>query len=387
MRRSLTALTLASLLLPLGGCDMIRGLFGLGFIVSGQVTFSSSARTTSGDLYIRLLSTVEANHTGTVLQERKSVYFWGDQQESFSFTGVQEGPCHVLAFIDTNANQAWDPGEPVGGYPTGAGSVPALTDVAGDREFTFTVWMNGAPVAGIPVSIVYNPLNPADTAVAQSIRTLLMTNLPETVPGVSGSMPLFTVTLVPEGSIPATYDAFYIMPGGADPVILTPGITMQGNDQWCHNIADQGRGVIAMGVGGSHFLETTTAWYPGWGYPDQKPEAIDWSSSWTWSADTVVVQNATMAWAGPVVSAAIPTTDAVSVALASSAIQTVEAHSPGGAPPVLGEWHAARVGDPEHFTVGRQGRYILFGFDGVPDRADTAHVFLANLVKLLSDMY
>ena len=116
MRRSLTALTLASLLLPLGGCDIVRGLFGLGFIVSGQVTFSSSARTMSGDLYIRLLSTVEADHTGTVVQERRSVYNWGDLQESFRFTGVQEGPCHVLAFIDANANRAWDPGEPVGGY-------------------------------------------------------------------------------------------------------------------------------------------------------------------------------------------------------------------------------------------------------------------------------
>ena len=94
-----------------------------------------------------------------------------------------------------------------------------------------------------------------------------------------------------------------------------------------------------------------------------------------------------MAWAGPVISSAIPTTDAVSVALASSAVQTVEAYSVGGMPPVGGEWHAARVSDPEHFTVGRQGRYILFGFDKVPDRADTAHVFLANLVKLLSDMY
>ena len=126
MKRTIAALLAApALLASLAGCDLLSGFLGLGYTVEGTITFSSSAQTASGTLYVRLLSTVGAAHTGTVARESSSTYGW-QAQESFRFAGVSEGSYHVLAFIDTDADAAWDPGEPVGGWPNDPGSVPAL---------------------------------------------------------------------------------------------------------------------------------------------------------------------------------------------------------------------------------------------------------------------
>ncbi len=387
MRRAFAALLAATAtLLSLAGCDLLSGFLGLGYTVEGTITFSSSAQTASGTLYVRLLSTVGAGHSGVVARETSSPYGW-QGEESFRFSGVPEGSYHVLAFIDTDADAAWDPGEPVGGWPNDPGSVPALAAVTGSTRVSFAVWMNGAPVAGQPVSIVYDSSSPTDTAIAQAIRTILRTNLPFTVPGVTGTMPRFDVTLVPESGIPSTFNPGYLMPGSADPVILTPGVTRHSDEQWCHNVANQGKGVLGMGAAGAWFFETANTFYGAWAYPDQRPTEIRYMNTWTAPSSSVVVRNPGTAWGVPLASPAIPLSDGATVAFSSASITTTEAYKAGGAPPTGGEWYASRVGDADHFPVGRQGRFVLFGFEAVPDKAETAHVLLVNLVKYLADTY
>ncbi len=388
MRRTFAALlAVSALLLPLAGCDLLSGFLGLGYTVEGTIAFSSSAQTASGTLYVRLLSSIGADHTGTEAGEVSAVYLW-QQEHAFRFSGVSKGTYHVLAFIDMDADEAWDPGEPVGGWPNGPANVPDLAEVTGATRVSFVVWMNGAPVAGLPVSIVYDSTSPADIAVANSIRTVLTTNLPFTVPGVTGAMPRFDVTLVAQDSIPSVYDSFYAMPGGADPVVLTPGVTRHGEEQWCHNVATQGKGVLVMGSSGSWFLETANANHLAWGIPGQAPSDIRYMNTWSASADSVVVRNPGAAWGTPLVSLSIPLVDGSVVTLASAAIPTTEAYKAGGAPPAGdGAWVAGSAGDPEHFSVGRQGRFVLFGFEDLPDKAGTAHVLFVNLVKLLADSF
>jgi hypothetical protein len=388
MRRTFAALlAVSALLVPLAGCDLLSGFLGLGNAVEGTVTFSSSAQTALGPLRVRLLSTVEPGHTGTVVAEQASPYLYWQETASFRFTGVPDGSYHVLAFIDLDDDGAWDPAEPVGGWPNDPGAVPALAAIAASRSVSFTVWMNGAPLPTLDVSVVYNPGSSADTAIAGSLRAILRTYFPVAVAGVTGTMPCIRVTLVPQDAIPAAFSPVYSLPGGADPVILTPGVTRYGDEPWCHNVANQGKGIIAMGSAGSWFLETATVNWPGWAYPGQKPDELRYMNTWTSSASRVVVRNPGSIWGTPLASAAIPLTDGAEVTFASSALTTTEAYKLGGTPPAGGEWYAGRVGDPEHFSAGRQGRFVLFGFEDVPDRADTAPVLLVNLVKYLADTY
>ncbi|MCX7037958.1 MAG: hypothetical protein NT005_02315 [Spirochaetes bacterium] len=378
----LPLILVVAVLASLVGCDLLKGILG-GYMVSGTISFSSAARSVDGIIVVRLQSTIAADYSGIVAKENTRQYGWQDSL-LFAFEKVTPGEYCIVVFIDANGSGAWDAGEPVGGYPIDANGAPVLAAVDRDTTVDVTVWKNGPPVAGLPVSVVYDATNPSDVSLAAQIRTVLTTNLPFTAPGVTGSMPHFTVTLVPQNTVPSIYDPFYIMPGGAAPVIVTPGITMHSDEPWCHNIANQLRGVIAMGGGGSHFLETVSMNWPVWGYLDQRPNEIRWFVSWNNSADTVETRNVPMAWNNPLASPAIPGADFMPVQVGSGVLDTVEANKAGGAPPLDGEWYAARVGDPSHFPIGRQGRFLLFGFAGIPGRPETGHVLFVNLVKLMS---
>jgi len=374
-------LLVIAILVSLAGCDLLQGLLG-GYTVSGTISFSSSARTVDGNIVVRLLSTTAAGYGGTVVNESSSAYAW-EEFLPFAFDKVAPGSYCVVAFIDANDNGAWDAGEPVGGYPTDASGAPVVVKIDRNTTMSLAVWKNGTPVPGIPVSVVFDETNPSDISLAGRIRTLLTTNLPVAVPGVTGTMPRFAVTLVSQHTVPSIYQSIYIMPGGAAPIILTPGITMHSDEPWCHNIANQLRGVIAMGDGGSRFLETVSMNWAVWGYSGQRPDEIRWNMSWSNSADTVETRNFA-AWKVPLDSTAIPGADFIAVQLAQTMFPTVEAYKSVGLPPAGGEWYAARIGDPGHFPIGRQGRFLLFGFADVPDRPQTGHVLFTNLVKLMS---
>ena len=130
---------------------------------------------------------------------------------------------------------------------------------------------NAAPT----VSIVYNDSVPADVTLANSLRTLLVSD-PTITTGVSGTMPSWTVTLTAQGALPAGYDSKWILPGV---IIVTPGTTVYTDPARSQNLAYQQKGVIAMGSGGLRFLDTVTANWSSWGLSGQKPSQIGFAKS------------------------------------------------------------------------------------------------------------
>lgn len=234
-----------AVLASLAGCDLLQGLRG-GYTVSGTISFSSFTRSVGGDFRIQLFSTIDASG-GPVADLAPRVYS-GEQQVSYAFAGIKPGDYRVQGFIDRNANGVWEEGEPVGGYPFVAAGQPALMSVKQDTVMDLAIWANPIPIT--------------------------------TVSGVSGAMPLFAVTKISDTDIPPGWDPAYALSGA--PIIITPGIAPVPDRS--RNIAQAGRGIIAMGSGGAGFLDVVSLNWAAWGFTGQPPVNIGMGNSIAGSA-------------------------------------------------------------------------------------------------------
>lgn len=235
------------------------------------------------------------------------------------------------------------------------------------------------------LSIVYNDGNPADTTLANAIKTLLAGNLASTS-GVSGTMPSISVNLIGQSTVPTTYQSTYSVAGV---VLVTPGCTVYTNVSQSQNLASQGKGVIAMGTGGCKFLDAINANWSAWGLTGQQPSTIGWLPSAVGSLASVrelgtqTPGPSTGAWTYPLSSTGIGGVDGTTVALFSTANSTVEQYNPSMTNPLGGALYAEDPTLNTYAPVVSQGRFLQFGFNAVPDLPATGEAFFVNLVSLM----
>ncbi len=242
------------------------------------------------------------------------------------------------------------------------------------------------------IAVVYNSGDTADTTAATSLKTLLTTNIPGTYGGVTGTMPTWTVTLIPQSAVSTTYAAANIFYGW--PVIVTPGITFYGNANQVRNVIGGGHGVIAMGAGGVRLLDTVSANYSTWGYTDQVPNEIGWGPSasgittncmYTWT-------NGNSTWSYPLQSTtftgALPTAHNARTQISYASWNRYSVYRGSDTNPT-GGWIFGRDDQTSghYYPVVRQGRFLQFGFDGVTDRYYTGWVYITNLVYRMGATY
>jgi len=253
------------------------------------------------------------------------------------------------------------------------------------------------------VTVVYDDDESADIARADQIKALLEdTSIVDNV-NIFGTMPTWTVTLLPEDLISNTYDTvnpIYNQIYG-DPVILTSGTsfnTATTYDGIVRNIASVGKGTIAMGTGGAYFLYRVDQNWTTWNLvsvsPTQ-PSAIDSGNQMTLlasrTAKTRPVSSSDSIWYTPLYYITMynlyqNTSVTTNIFLIGTGdVSRRGVYSLGGVNPSGGAIYAGDASSDDHFPVIRQGEYCYFGYYEVPDYSITGEVFLINVVAKMDN--
>jgi hypothetical protein len=241
--------------------------------------------------------------------------------------------------------------------------------------------------SSLPVDIVYNDSDSADTAVASGLSALLKTNL-TAVSGVTGTSPTFTTTLVAQSSIPNSFTASYQLTGKV--IIMTPGTTIavyQGTSQAGqeHNLANQKGAIVVMG--GENLLETppvspvalmddinkaNPTWLPS---GDTTPTGLGIASGVGYTGVTSVDRPSGVAvWSSPLSYTGISASGPITLYSVGCNEQTDTAVVSGV------QTYAQSIHG--NYSIVRQGRFMQYGFSGVPDLT-TGQVLFQNLIVMM----
>lgn len=225
----------------------------------------------------------------------------------------------------------------------------------------------------------------ADAGFAASLKTMLTNGdgwVGAASPTVSGTIPGWTVTLVPESLVSSTYSAANVLHG--DPVIVTPNSTLHSTANKVRNVTAHGRGVVAMGYAGAYLLDVVEANFSAWGYTDQIPDQIGHLESAYPAASYFAFTWSSAYWSTPLSSTSIPDTPPSSVQLAYSNVARVGVYRSDDAIVGGNLYCRDNASYPHYFPVARQGRFMQFGFQGLLDRPYTGKVFTVNMVYRMS---
>lgn len=256
------------------------------------------------------------------------------------------------------------------------------------------------------ITIIYDANDSTDVALANEVKNTLTYDLTN-YSSISGSMPSWSVTLVPETEIsssyhdPAVYDDRYIIYG--DPVIVTHGTSFYSFANKVRNVihrdtpAGSGRtGVVAMGYGGLRMLDTAENNWSSWGYSDQAPVDIGYlGETYIRSDDTITMHTWTSGnsvWSSPLNSTSLPTTnDALTQITYSSGTAggwltpRYTIYRPDQSNPVGGWLYGRDSSGSAYFPVVRQGRFLHFGFTNMLIRPYTGEVYFVNLMARMDN--
>jgi hypothetical protein len=254
------------------------------------------------------------------------------------------------------------------------------------------------------IAIIYNDGSGTDTIVAQDMKTILTSNLPAAYPAsISGTMPSWTVTLVPQSLVSTVYNSSTIHYGY--PLIVTPGITFYSNPNQVRNVTahisplNLGHGVFAMGSGGTHLLDTVNTNWDAWAYTGTQPTSIGWGPSatgivsrymYTWTS-----AGGNTVWSVPlqssVFTASLPTTDQTRTYISSTSVGRVSVYRGANDNPTPDGYlygHEDRTPVPAYYyPVVRHGRFLQFGFEQETDYPYTGWVYIINLAYRMSTAY
>lgn len=256
------------------------------------------------------------------------------------------------------------------------------------------------------IAIVYNDGSSPDTTIAQDMKTILTSNLPATPPYssyVTGTMPSWTVTLVPQSLVSTAYNSSTIHYGY--PLIVTPGITFYSNLNQVRNVTahigavSDGHGVFAMGTGGAQLLDTVHSNWAALGYTGTNPLNIGWGPSatgivsrymYTWTS-----AGGNTVWSSPLASSAftgtLPTPDRTRTYISSTSVGRVSVYRGANDNPTPDGYlygHEDRTPVPAYYyPVVRQGRFLQFGFEQETDYPYTGWVYIINLAYRMSNIY
>ena len=199
-------------------------------------------------------------------------------------------------------------------------------------------------------------------------------------------MPTWSVTLVPQGFILTKYSPYNQVWGY--PVIVTPGVTLWESVDWDMNLVGvgkyPGKGLIAMGTGGANMLLMINK---NWGYfelkEEQQPGDLGYAKLAEKDKYVIARTKAKPAvWASP---------------LYLEIISDGKEYPIGNALPIWSITKLSATSYPfssdaatqEFFNTVQQGRFVLYGFDGLAGDGDPRYMwpFWVNLVNQMSDAY
>ncbi len=277
------------------------------------------------------------------------------------------------------------------------------------------------------ITVIYDDADTTDTALANSIKTLLEdSDFPAGYPSyISGTMPVWKVTLMPENLISNSWyesDDRYIIYG--DPVIITPSATLAYSyPTRARNILHRSynlnsslpsttygkSGIVAMGYGGALFLYRANLSWAGWGYAttglnfySQYPVDIGYANGGAISETGVLMYQWTTTsnvWSYPLTSTVFvggttPTHDTqVQISYTNLADPTdpytkrYSVYRSTDTNPVYGYLLGkdSYSSNPHYFPVVQQGRFMQFGFPTLTDRPYTGKVYFINLIARMDN--
>lgn len=263
------------------------------------------------------------------------------------------------------------------------------------------------------VTVIYNATNPTDTARAQEMKVLLEDSDGRIANQIGsgyvvGSMPDYTVTLLPWNMVSSTIDGSKHRIDGT-PIIITPqasyDLFQYATDNQVRNIVSNYNGIIAMGYYAGYIMDIIDSNFLAWGLSGTRPANITNSDSYNLISLTTAKSRpyskipllAEDVWFTPLAETYFLTngTSAMNVPIFSSDTGRRGVEITTGLDPEDGRIYA---GDPNYssrFPVVRQGRFLNFAYYEVPDTYTTGikllithrsgKVFFINLVARMDD--
>ena len=247
------------------------------------------------------------------------------------------------------------------------------------------------------ITVIYDDDDSTDYWRAQSlIKPLLRDDagIVTNYPVIYGTMPTWTITLLPEDYIETTYSSYNRIYG--DPIIVTPGTkyvySSSAYDDEVRNIASSYRPVIGMGVGGGSLLDRIATNWATWGLSGTAPADIGYSNSaYLGTRTTVKTRPAVTSdyiWFTPVYYDYLYNnyySSSATVTWWSSPEPAIGIYRSGATAPSDGSLY---VGDPtysNYFPVVRQGRYLFYGYDRPPYFYYYGYPLFINLVAKMDN--
>lgn len=243
------------------------------------------------------------------------------------------------------------------------------------------------------VTVVYDDDEPADVTRAEALKAILEDDQGITgLANIYGAMPTWSVTLLPEDLISATYSTEARIYG--DPIIVTHGssfTTASTNDGRVRNIAASSKGTIAMGTGGAYFIYRVDQNWSAWALTGTQPSDIDSGNQMGLNAirssKTVASSASEDIWYTPLYYGVLYNSyreSSVAVNIFSADTERRGIYISSGANPTGGYIYAGDAYSGTYFPVVRQGEYCYYGYYEIPDAPATGQVFLINLVSRMA---
>jgi len=258
------------------------------------------------------------------------------------------------------------------------------------------------------ITVIYDDGESDDILKADYIKELLEDTYHDggilSQENMAGTMPSYTVTLLPESLIDNTvYGTENLIYG--DPVIVTPGTTFIYNDDdydiRIRNIVANGKGLVAMGYNGAELLDRVETNWSSWGLSGTAPADIGrGESGGLGSKRSTKLRAGSVSeniWHSPMNNTYLSDESTSLVNVFNSTVGDVYRYGVylGSSPSVTdGDVYAG--GDPDHNTyypVVRQGRFVQFGYYDVPGRTSSrtytkyefGQVFFINIIARMDD--
>jgi hypothetical protein len=219
---------------------------------------------------------------------------------------------------------------------------------------------------------------------------------------IYGTMPTWTVTLLPEDYISNTYSTENRIYG--DPIIATAGTSFSWgsstNDGRARNIATSGRGLVGMGMGGNSLIDRIDANWVRWGLTGQQPDEIGAYHSMGFSTRADVktrpYTTSESIWFYPLYydylynnfynsSTTVAWWNAGSSTEPTKPSPTRGVYLPKGVAPAGGSIYVADPQYSSHFPVVRQGRFLFYGYDKPPYYYYFGYPLFINLIAKMGN--
>ncbi|MBT3272418.1 MAG: hypothetical protein HN368_04630, partial [Spirochaetales bacterium] len=244
------------------------------------------------------------------------------------------------------------------------------------------------------VTVIYDDDDTPDTSRAINLIKPIIEDDVDLASYVNGTVPNWSVTLLPEDYISNTYSSYNRIYG--DPIIITSGTSfVYYSDQWddrVRNIATSYRGIIGMGYGGGSVLDRIEVNYTAWSLSGQGPMDIGIGESATLAsgnqAKTRPATTSDYIWFSPMYYDYLQTyfyNSSTAVAWSSGSVSRRGIYRAGGSTPTGGSIYMGEPSNSNYFPVVRQGRFLFYGFDDPPYFYHWGYPFFINMIAKMDN--